>query len=208
MDLETQVIPASQGRAFRMRAGQFARITNTHGNQVVDTWAVAASDAAEVSSMDHTRSVNSNIFFTKGMSVQSSRRRSMLTMVADSAGVRHDTLLCPCSADLYQQLGCTGYHRSCTDNFHEALAQVDVEHTFTPASLNLFMNVPVGPDGTVDRLPPATTEGDGVVLRADMDLVLVLSACPQDITPINGAARTPQDVAVSITDAFSPEEAA
>jgi uncharacterized protein len=208
MDLETQVVPASQGRAFRMRAGQFVRITNTYGHQVVDTWAIAESDAFEVSSMDHSRSVNSNIFFTKGMSVQSSRRRSMLTMVADSAGVRHDTLLCPCSTELYRQLGSTEYHRSCTDNFHQALAQVGVDHPFTPASLNLFMNVPVGPDGTVDRLPPETTAGDCVVLRADMDIVLVLSACPQDITPINGAARTPKDVAVFITDAFPPQEAA
>lgn len=190
-----------------MKAGQFARITNTHGNQVVDAWAVAESDTSEVSSMDHTRSVNSNIFFTEGMSVQSSRRRSMLTLVADSARVRHDTLLCPCTSELYQQLGCTDYHRSCTDNYHEALAEVDVEHRFTPASLNLFMNVPVQPDGAVDRLPPATSAGDNVVLRADIDLILVLSACPQDITPINGEARTPKDIAVSISDAFVPEPA-
>jgi uncharacterized protein YcgI (DUF1989 family) len=190
-----------------MTAGQFARITNTHGNQVVDTWAVAASDPFETSSMDHTRSVNSNIFFTEGMTVQSSRRRSMLTMVADSAKVRHDTLLCPCSGELYQQLGCTECHRSCTDNFHEALATVNVGHPFTPASLNLFMNVPVSTDGTVDRVPPATAAGDYVVFRADIDLVLVLSACPQDITPINGAARTPKDVAVSISNEFPVEEA-
>jgi uncharacterized protein YcgI (DUF1989 family) len=189
-----------------MKAGQFARIANIHGNQVVDTWAVSESDPFEVSSMDHTRSVNSNIFFTEGMSVQSSRRRSMLTMVADSARVRHDTLLCPCSKELYQELGCSEYHRSCTDNFHEALAQADGTLAFTPASLNLFMNVPVGPDGTVDRVPPATAAGDYVVLRADVDLVLVLSACPQDITPINGASRTPRDVAVSITNAFPLEE--
>jgi uncharacterized protein YcgI (DUF1989 family) len=207
MDLETQAVAASHGRAFRMKAGQFARIVNTHGNQVVDTWAVAESDPFEVSSMDHTRSVNSNIFFTEGMSVQSSRRRSMLTMVADSARVRHDTLLCPCSGELYRQLGCTEYHRSCTDNFHEALAEANIEPDFTPASLNLFMNVPVAADGTVDRVPPATAAGDYVVLRADIDLVLVLSACPQDLTPINGAARTPKDVAVSISNAFALEEA-
>jgi uncharacterized protein YcgI (DUF1989 family) len=207
MVLEIQVVPASQGRAFRMRAGQFVRIANTHGNQVVDTWAVAESDPFEVSSMDHTRSVSSNIFFTEGMSLQSSRRRSMLTMVADSAGVRHDTLLCPCSGELYRQLGCTEYHRSCTDNYHEALRQADIEHTFTPASLNLFMNVPVTAEGALDRVPPATAAGDYVVLRADIDLVLVLSACPQDMTLINGADRTPKDVAVSIANTFPLEDA-
>jgi uncharacterized protein YcgI (DUF1989 family) len=188
-----------------MKAGQFAVVTNTHGNQVADAWALAAGDPSEVSSMDHTRSLNSNIFFTQGMSVASSRRRPMLRMVADSAKVRHDTLLCPCSSELYQQLGCTEYHRSCTDNFHEALADVEIKLPFTPASLNLFMNVPVREDGQVDRVPPATAAGDHVIMRADMDLVLVLSACPQDITPINGAARTPKDISVQILDVLPSE---
>lgn len=183
-----------------MKAGQYARIVNTHGNQVVDAWVVAARDPGEMSSMDHTRSVNSNIFFMNDMSVISSRRRPMLKMVADSAGVRHDTLLCPCSRELYQQLGCTEPHRNCTDNFHEALAEVGLAAPFTPASLNLFMNVPVKADGTVDRIPPATVAGDYVVLRAEMDLILVLSACPQDITLINGDARTPKDIAVALTN--------
>lgn len=207
MDLDNKTVAASHGRAFTMTAGQYARIINTHGNQVVDTWAVATGDAGETSSMDHTRSVNSNIFFIKGMSVISSRRRPMLTMVADSAHVRHDTLLCPCSSELYQQLGCTEPHRSCTNNFHEGLAEVGLTVPFTPASLNLFMNVPVKLDGTVDRVPPATAAGDYVVMRAEMDLTLVLSACPQDITPINGDARTPKDVAVLITDTYQEGDA-
>ena len=207
MDVDTQTVAAGRGRAFVLKAGQYARIVNTHGNQVVDAWALAAGEGSELSSMDHTRSVNSNIFLTLGMPILSSRRRPMLTLVGDSAGVRHDTLLCPCSRELYQQLGCTEPHRSCTDNFHEALAEIGQAAPFTPASLNLFMNVPVGADGTVDRLPPATRAGDDVVLRAEMDLTLVLSACPQDVTPINGEARTPRDVAVIITDSFPQETA-
>ncbi|OLP57916.1 aminomethyltransferase [Xaviernesmea oryzae] len=207
MDLNTQTVAAGRGRAFAMKAGDHVRIVNTHGHQVVDAWALAAEDAGETSSMDHTRSVNSNIFFQQGMRVLSSRRRPMLTLVADSAGLRHDTLLCPCSRELYQQLGCAEPHRSCTDNFHEALAEAGCAVPFTPASLNLFMNVPVSPDGAVDRLPPASRAGDSVVLRAEMDLTLVLSACPQDITPINGEARTPRDIAVVMIDAFDGEEA-
>lgn len=207
MSPDAEIVSASHGRAFRMKADQCALITNTHGNQVVDAWAVCASDRLETSSLDHTRSINSNIFFVSGMSLASNRRRPMLTMVADSAGVRHDTLLCPCSSELYAQLGCEEHHRSCTDNFHEALSEIGMDVAFTPASLNLFMNVPVTADGTVDRVPPSTAAGDHVVLRAEMDLVLVLSACPQDITPINGAARTPRDVSVEILDRY-PAEAA
>ena len=87
---------------------------------------------------------------------------------------------------IYRELGVEGYHRNCSDNFHEALAELNIVLPFTPASLNLFMSVPVAPDGVVDRLPPKAKAGDAVILRAEMRLVLILSACPQDITPING----------------------
>ncbi|WP_110802036.1 MULTISPECIES: urea carboxylase-associated family protein [unclassified Rhizobium] len=200
MSQEQMIVPASHGEAFRVKAGQHVLIENIYGNQVADLWALAADNAFETSSLDHTRSVNSNIFFATGMTLMSSRRRPMLTMVADSGDVRHDTLLCPCSRELYRQLGCADGHRNCSDNFHEALSALDLALPFTPASLNLFMNVPVAPDGTVDRLPPTTVAGDTVVLRAEMDLVLVLSACPQDVTPINGASRTPRDIAVTLHD--------
>ena len=196
----SEIVPASHGRAFAMHAGQFAVITNSHGNQVVDTWAISANDPSDVMSMDHNRSVNSNIFFKKGMSAVGASRLKMLTLVEDSAVLAHDTLLCPCNSALYRELGCEEEHRSCSGNFHEALAEKDIALSFTPASLNLFMNVPVEGDGTVERLPPASQPGDRIALRAEMDLVLVLSACPQDITVINGLARTPKDVAVQILD--------
>lgn len=199
----SEIVPASQGRAFDMRAGQVAVITNVHGNQVVDTWAVSTVDPSEFSSMDHTRSVNSNIYFEKGMTLVSNRRRPMMTLVDDSAALRHDTLLCPCNSELYQQLGCEEYHRSCSDNFHEALSLKAKTLPFTPASLNVFMNVPVHADGSVERHAPASKAGDRVALRAEMDLLLVLSACPQDITVINGDDRTPRDVSVRIVDDYT-----
>ncbi|MFK3779552.1 DUF1989 domain-containing protein [Agrobacterium sp. NPDC089420] len=198
-----QNLSAGHGAAYRMLAGQVAIVTNSHGNQVVDTWAVASADPSEISSMDHTRSVNSSIFIENGMAIVSNRRKAMLTLVSDSAALRHDTLLCPCNADLYQQLGCKGFHRSCCGNFHEALAAEGIAVAHTPASLNLFMNVAVNADGSLDRRPPASVAGDHVALRAEMDLLLVLSACPQDITEINGADRTPRDVAVRIADALT-----
>ena len=198
MTENAEIVLASHGRAYAMQAGQVAIITNLHGNQVVDAWMLAAADPAEFSSMDHTRSVNSSIYFEKGMKVVSNRRRPMVTLLGDSAALRHDTLLCPCNAELYAQLGCNGFHRSCSDNFHEALAAHAKTLPFTPASLNLFMNVPVHADGSLERHAPASKAGDFVALRAEMDLLLVLSACPQDVTVINGADRTPRDVGVEI----------
>lgn len=202
MTENVQNLLAGHGAAYRMLAGEVAIVTNSHGNQVVDAWAVAAADPSEMSSMDHTRSVNSNIFIERGMGVFSNRRRPMMTLVSDSAALRHDTLLCPCNADLYRQLGFEGFHRSCSGNFHEALAEKGIVAAQTPASLNLFMNVAVNADGSLDRHPPASAAGDHVALRAEMDLLLVLSACPQDITEINGVDRTPRDVAVQIVDEY------
>lgn len=186
-------LPAKFGKAIPMRAGEAIEIVNTHGSQVLDTWAFAEPDRSEFMAMDQTRSVNSSIFVRQGMALQSDRRRPMLTMVEDTSPGIHDTLLCACNAAIYRELGCAPDHRSCVQNLHEGLAEIGIAVPFTPAPFNLFMNVPVAADGTVDRLPPASRPGDKVVLRAEMDLILVLSACPQDVTPINGAARQPTD---------------
>lgn len=192
------VVPASHGRAFKVKAGDLIRISTPIGTQVADFWAFAAGDPYEHLSMDNTRSVNSNIFVAKGTALVSNHRRPMLTVVEDTSPGRHDTLLCPCNPAIYRELGVSGDHRSCVGNLHEALAEEGLKIPFTPASLNLFMNVPVASDGSVDRLPPHTSAGDYVVLRAEMDLILVVSSCPQDITPINGDARTPTDLNVDI----------
>lgn len=192
------VVDARYGRAFDVKAGQHVRITTPAGTQVADTWAFASHDLSEHLSMDHTRSVNSNIFVDLGTRLVSNHRRVMMTVVGDTTPGRHDTLLCPCNSAIYRELGAAADHRSCTGNLHDALDQVGLAVPFTPASLNLFMNVPVASDGSVDRLPPRSAAGDSVTLRAEMDLILVISACPQDVTPINGDARTPTDLHVDI----------
>jgi uncharacterized protein YcgI (DUF1989 family) len=190
-----QILKATRGTAIKLCKGEAISVINLHGNQVVDAWAVNLTDATECSALEHTRSINSNMFFETGMTLVSNVRRPMLTLIEDTSPGRHDTLLCPCNAAIYQELGCTGYHRSCTDNFHEALAEHGIQCSYTPASLNLFMNVPVAEDGSVQRVPPRSKAGDRVTLRAEMDVMVVLSACPQDITPINGAGRQPSDIA-------------
>lgn len=193
-DESPHILPAGHGVAIHLSAGQALSVINLHGNQVVDAWAINPADSDECSALDHTRSVNSNLFFERGMSLVSTLRRPMLTLVEDTSPGRHDTLLCPCSTAIYRALGCSEGHRSCTDNFHQALAERGLQCRYTPASLNLFMNVPIAADGSLQRVPPRSKAGDRVTLRAEMDLVLVLSACPQDITPINGIGRQPSDV--------------
>lgn len=186
-------IPARQGRAVRLAPQSLIEVVNTHGSQVLDTWAFAAADPAEHMSMEHTRSVNSRWSVGPGMMFVSSRRRPMLTLVEDTSPGVHDTLLPACSPEIYHELGCTGWHASCEENLHTSLREAGLAVPFTPAPLNLFMNAPISSLGTLDRLPPTSRAGDHVVLRAEMELWLVFSACPQDVTPINGALRTPTD---------------
>jgi uncharacterized protein YcgI (DUF1989 family) len=196
-----QTVPARHGRAAAVAAGETVEIVNTHGTQVVDTWAFARADPGEFMSMAHTRSVNSRLFPHPGQAFVSIRRRPMLRLLADTSPGVHDTLLCACNRAIYAELGADPAHRTCEDNLHEALAAHEVRIGFTPAPLNLFMNVAVGPDGAVIRGVPASRPGDRITLRAELDLLLVLSACPQDITAINSEDRTPRDVELRISPA-------
>ena len=192
------IVPAGHGRLVSLQAGECLAVINIFGTQVVDSWAFSRADPAECMSMAQSRSVNSRLFARPGQSFVSTRRRAMLRLVEDTSPGDHDTLLCACNSAIYRELGCTGYHRSCEDNLHEALATAGITLPFTPAPLNLFMNVGVGPGGTVLRRAPSSRPADRVVLQAAVDLHLVLSACPQDVTPINGDARTPRDVAFEV----------
>lgn len=193
------LVPARFGKAIGLAAGQTLKIISRHGTQVVDTWAFNFASPGEYLSMEHTRSINSRISLAVGEYGMSNHRRPMLCLTEDTSPGIHDTLLCACNRYLYEQLGCTEYHRNCEDNLHEALAKLGLAIPFTPAPLNIFMNVPVRPDRSLTRLVPETKPGDFVRLRAKMDVIVALSACPQDITTINGD-KTPRDVDYVVED--------
>jgi hypothetical protein len=117
-----------------------------------------------------------------------------MTLVADTSPGIHDTLMASCDAERYRQLGAEGYHASCADNFAAALRELGETPPAVPAPLNLFMNVPWTADGSLSFAPPRSRPGDLVRLRAETDLILVLSACPQDLVPVNGVAQEPTEV--------------
>ncbi len=193
-----EAVPARFGRAFRLQRGSCVEVVNLPGTQVADTWAFSQGDSLEYLALDQTRSVNSTIHFRPGMALVSNRRRPMLMLEADTSPGIHDTLLCACNETIYRELGCVPGHRSCEQNLHEALAEAGLSVPFTPPPLNLFMNVAVAPDGSLVRGVPASRPGDFVRLQAVTDVVFVISACPQDVTPINGALCKPSDLGVRI----------
>jgi uncharacterized protein YcgI (DUF1989 family) len=192
------LIQARYGKAAHVRRGRHVKVINTYGSQVLDTWAFNSDDVGEYLSMGHTHSINSRIYPRVGDSLVTNRRRPILTIIEDTSPGIHDTVLCVCNRYVYEELGVGPSHRNCEDNLHEALSELGLKIPSTPSPLNLFMNTPVLVDGSIERLPPQSRPGDHIVMRADMDMVIVFSACPQDITPINGSELTPRDARFEI----------
>ena len=183
---EIVTIPARRGMAARVAAGQRIRVINTHGSQVVDTWAFSARDAAEWMSMEASRAWFLRLAAAVGDTFVTNQRRPILTLVEDTSGGAHDTLIAPCDAPRYRLLGVEGHHDNCRDNLHAALAALGITVPATPSPLNLFMNIPWTADGRLAWGEPVSTPGSYALFRAEMDLVVAFSACPQDILPING----------------------
>ena len=179
-------IPPRRGTAARVSAGQRVRVVNTHGTQVVDTWAFNARDVSEWMSMEASRAWFMKLAATVGDTFMTNQRRPILTLVDDTSGCAHDTLMAPCDAPRYGLLGVQGYHDNCRDNLHAALAELGLSIPATPPSLNLFMNIPWTADGRLAWGDPVSTPGSYAIFRTDMDLVIAFSACPQDVLPING----------------------
>lgn len=186
-------IPARQGKAARLAKGQCVKVINTHGEQVVDTWAFNADDLAEFMSMEHSRSQILKVIPKVGDIMRTNKRRPILTFVEDTSGGVHDLLMSACDRYRYEGLGCAEYHDNCTDNLHAGMAELGLTAPETPSPLNLFMNIPVHADGSLSFDPPVSTPGSYVVLRAEMDLIIAFSACPQDILPINGVGLAPTE---------------
>jgi uncharacterized protein YcgI (DUF1989 family) len=186
-------IPARKGKAAFATKGQTIRVINTHGQQVVDTWAFNRADLTEFMSMEHTRAKLLKIIPAPGDTMLTNHRRPILTFLDDTSGGIHDTLMAACDRYRYESLGVKGFHDSCTDNLAAALGALGLKPPETPAPLNLFMNIPVADGVALSFEPAIAPPGSHVSLHAEMDLVIVFSSCPQDIIPINGLAMKPVD---------------
>jgi uncharacterized protein len=179
-------IPARRGKAVRVNKGQQVKLINTHGTQVVDTWAFAREDLHEFMSMEHTRTQIGRTMPKVGDIMFTNKRRPILTFVEDTSPGVHDTLLAACDPYRYKLLNVEGYHDNCTDNLYTAMAALGLRPPECPSPLNMWMNIPVGQDGSIQFLPTVAKAGDYVLLRSEMDTIMAFSACPQDILPING----------------------
>lgn len=194
-------IAGGKARAFRLAKGHAVNLVNTHGTQTVDMWALRDRDPSEYLSVEHTRRMLFKLFPAAGDMLYSNRRNPLLQLEEDTAPGRHDMLFACCDKWLYQHYGCAPGHANCRDNFTDALFDIGVDAALVPNPVNLWMNVPVRDSETLSLEAPISRPGDYVVLRALEDCIVIFSACPMDITPVNGGDRTPKPVHYEIRPA-------
>ncbi len=173
-----QVIAPRSGVAFELQRGQGLRVIDPEGEQVADLLAFNRQDIGEVLSSGRSLDYAGSMFLGTGDALYSNRSRVMLDIAEDMVG-RHDFLLAPCSAEMFRLLyGESEPHRGCFGNLAAALAPWGISPDMIPTAFNVFMNVRV--DGATGKLrvdPPLSRAGDCTVFRAQMDLVIGLTAC-------------------------------
>ncbi len=197
---ESQVtmIDASSAQGFHLEAGSTLRVINSMGSQVVGTWAFARSSMNEFMSMEHSRIHSSSSKPKIGTVFYTNAHEPILELTADRSPGVHDWYLAACNQQRYELLGHAEEHANCADNLHSALADLGHSLSFVPCPLNLFENVSLLFGGSMEIKQPVAMPGDYVWLKALIDCLVVLSACPQDILPTNGPDLTPRSIEVEI----------
>ncbi len=181
-----------------VRSGERLTIVDLEGTQAVDTIFYNAHDPAERYSAADTVRAQRNLFLTTGSVLISSDNNPMLTVVADTCG-RHDTVGGACSAE--SNVCRFGHHtramHNCRDNFLVGLARHGLGKRDLVPNINFFMNVPVTADGRLDIVDGISKPGDSIEMVADMDVLVVVSNCPQLNNPCNGWNPTPVQIRVT-----------
>ena len=194
------------GTGFVIRRGDLLRITDPLGEQVSDLTSFSHDDPSEWLSSGRTIDYANTIYVTTGHTLYSNRSRPMWTIVEDTVG-RHDFLLTPCSPETFSIIyKTTTHHPSCFANLVQALAPFGIAPDAIPTTLNVFMNVDILPTGELRILPPRSRPGDHIVLRAEMDLIVGVTACSAELS--NNGTFKPIDVEVHAGQPATTEDGA
>jgi uncharacterized protein YcgI (DUF1989 family) len=171
-------IAPQTGIALELESGDVLRVIDPEGQQVADLTAFAADDTREWLSSGRTIDYANSIYVTAGDVLYSNRSRPMFTIVADTVG-RHDFLLTPCSPQTFELLyeGDTSGHPSCFGNLASSLERYGIPRDAIPTTFNIFMNVEIAADGELTIGPPRSRPGDHIDLRAEMKLIVGITAC-------------------------------
>lgn len=193
--LEYDVL-AREGKAFKVSKGELIKIIDVKGGQAVDLFAYDVDNIKEYISAEHTRPSINSLFPKEGEAFFTRQRRPIMTLVEDHSPGIHDMLFAACNPSRYVELGHQGWHASCEENLTKEMDAIGVPGVEIPQPVNLFTNFPVAPDGTMSIAAPQSKAGDYVIIRAEMESYVCVSACPQDKNSTNSG--TPTEIRVEV----------
>lgn len=193
------VVPAGEPWLREIRKGQYFRIVDLRGNQAVDTLFYNARDPNDRYSAQDTMRTQRNLYLTTGTRLMSGAGTVLLTIVADTCG-RHDTLGGACATEsnmVRYALGKRHMH-ACRQSFLKAAIESDIglDKRDITSNINFFMNVPVTPDGKLTFEDGISEPGKYVEMRAETDVLALISNCPQLNNPCNAYNPTPVEVLI------------
>ena len=187
-------LPAGEAWMYKIAAGRSFRIVDLEGNQAADTLFYNAHDTAERYSAQDTIRERGSLYLSTGTRLLSTRRNPLLTITADTCG-RHDTLggACSCESNMVRYALEKRSMHACRDSFLKGLREYDPSLTKRDIThnINFFMNVPVTPAGRLTFEDGISASGRYVEMRAEMDVLCLISNCPQLNNPCNGYNPTP-----------------
>lgn len=183
-------IPPQSGQGFLVQKGAFLRVIDPEGQQVADLWAfVVNSDGVDWLSTSQTRDITERMFPVPGKSFYSEQANQVLTLIEDNSPCPHDMLFPACNRGLYERAGFRD-HPNCRDNLLGVLSRAGISLPFVPDPVNLFQRSEPQPDGRLEVVASDNPPGGNVLLRADADLFVVITACSVDYHPTNGECCT------------------
>ncbi|MEO0830897.1 MAG: DUF1989 domain-containing protein [Pseudomonadota bacterium] len=201
---EDTVVPAREPWSARMTAGQRLRLVDLEGQQAIDFLCFGTErfeGQVERYHMPNTLKIPKRLTIGQGSVLYSQFARPMMTVLEDTCG-GHDTIFGCCSFAVDQVRYGAQNAECCQRNFEREMERHGLGPEHVVANVNFFMNVPVSADGHVEIVEGQSSAGDYVDLRAEMDLIAVLSNCPQELNPASGTGPSPIRAIV-----YAPEEA-
>jgi len=195
--ITNDIVPALVPWSGFVRKGQTLRIVDTKGQQAVDTLFYCAGNFAERYDAQATLAAQGAAYIGKGTPILSNEGRLMLTVTEDTVG-QHDTSAgaCSCEANTVRFGHQTRFMHACRENFLVELARHGMTKRDLVSNINFFMNVPILPSGELAIVDGISKPGDYVELRAEMDVLCVISNCPQVNNPCNGFNPTPIQILI------------
>ena len=182
-------IERQSGKAFYLKKGEILTVIDPEGMQVSDMVLFNSYDFNEKISSGKSLDFEESILLTTGNFLWSNRSRKMMEIIEDT-NVRNDFLLAPCSQETFEIMySYEGFHPSCLDNLAKNLAPMGFKQDDIPTAFNIFMNVQFDEKGKISVLPPTSKAGDYIKFKAQMDLLVCLTACSAEDS--NGGSFKP-----------------